>query len=67
MSEVLKALDAITERVLAYRPKGKGEAATKVRKRLDRARADGAPTTDQRWASAELATRRRRGLLTVLS
>jgi len=36
MSEVLKALDAITERVLAYRPKGKGEAATKVRKRLDR-------------------------------
>lgn len=36
MAEVLKALDAITELVLAYRPKGKGEAATKVRKRLDR-------------------------------
>ena len=36
MTEILKALDAITERVLAYRPKGKGEAATKVRKRLDR-------------------------------
>ena len=36
MTEVLKALDAITERVLAYRPKGKGEAATKVRKLLDR-------------------------------
>jgi hypothetical protein len=32
MTEILKALDAITSRVLAYRPKDKGVAATKMRK-----------------------------------
>ena len=37
MTEILKALDAITTRVLAYRPKGKGEAATKVRKQIEKA------------------------------
>lgn len=36
MTEVLKALDAITSRVLAYRPKGKGEAAAKVAKKIER-------------------------------
>lgn len=37
MTEILKALDGIVDRVLAYRPKGKGEAATKVRKQIERA------------------------------
>ena len=34
MTEILKALDAITSRVLAYRPKEKGVAATKMRKQI---------------------------------
>ena len=37
MTEILKALDAITSRVLAYRPKEKGVAATKMRKQIDKA------------------------------
>ena len=37
MTKVLKALDAFTTMVLAYRPKGKGEAATKVRRRVAKA------------------------------
>lgn len=34
--EILKALDAFTTHVLAYRPKGKGEAAAKVAKKIER-------------------------------
>lgn len=37
MSEILKALEDITGRVLAYRPKDKGLAAEKVRKQIERA------------------------------
>lgn len=37
MTEILKALDAITCRVLAYRPKDKGLAAEKMRKKIERA------------------------------
>jgi transposase-like protein len=37
MTEILKALDAITSRVLAYRPKEKGVAATKMRKQIEKA------------------------------
>lgn len=37
MSEVLKALEGITARVLAYRPKDKGLAAEKMRKQIERA------------------------------
>lgn len=37
MTEVLKALDAITTRVLGYRPKDKGAAATKMRKQIEKA------------------------------
>ncbi|WP_167544762.1 hypothetical protein [Brevundimonas vesicularis] len=36
MTEILKALDAFTTHVLAYRPKGKGEAAMKVQKKIER-------------------------------
>jgi hypothetical protein len=36
MIEILKALDAITSRVLAYRPKEKGVAATKMRKQIEK-------------------------------
>lgn len=36
MSEVLKALEDITARVLAYRPKDKGLAAAKVKRKIDR-------------------------------
>jgi hypothetical protein len=36
MTDVLKALDAFTTHVLAYRPKGKGEAAAKVAKKIER-------------------------------
>lgn len=36
MTEILKALDAITSRVLAYRPKDKGVAATKMRDQIKR-------------------------------
>lgn len=36
MTEILKALDALTTHVLAYRPKGKGEAAAKVAKKIER-------------------------------
>jgi len=36
MTEILKALDAFTTHVLAYRPKGKGEAAAKVAKKIER-------------------------------
>jgi hypothetical protein len=36
MTEILKALDAITSKVLAYRPKGKGEAAAKVQRKIVR-------------------------------
>lgn len=36
MTEILKALDAFTAHVLAYRPKGKGEAAAKVAKKIER-------------------------------
>jgi hypothetical protein len=36
MTEILKALDAFATRVLAYRPKGKGEAAKKVETRIKR-------------------------------
>lgn len=35
MTEVLKSLDGIVDRVLAYRPKCKGEAAEKMRKSLE--------------------------------
>ena len=35
--EILKALDAITSRVLAYRPKDKGVAATKMRDQIKKA------------------------------
>jgi hypothetical protein len=34
MSEVLKALEDITARVLAYRPKDKGLAAAKVKRKI---------------------------------
>lgn len=37
MTEILKALDAITSRVLAYRPKDKGVAATKMRDQIKKA------------------------------
>jgi hypothetical protein len=37
MTEILKALDAITSRVLGYRPKDKGLAAGKVRKQIEKA------------------------------
>lgn len=37
MTEILKALDAITTRVLGYRPKDKGAAATKMRKQIEKA------------------------------
>ena len=37
MTKVLEALDAFTSLVLSYRPKGKGEAATKVRKQIAKA------------------------------
>jgi len=37
MTEILKALDAITTRVLGYRPKEKGVAATKMRKQIEKA------------------------------
>jgi len=37
MTEILKALDAITSRVLAYRPKDKGGAATKMRDQIKKA------------------------------
>jgi transposase-like protein len=36
IDEILKALDAITSKVLAYRPKGKGEAAAKVQRKIVR-------------------------------
>ena len=36
MTEILKALDAITSRVLSYRPKEKGLAAKKTERRLKR-------------------------------
>jgi hypothetical protein len=36
MSEVLKALEDITARVLAYRPKDKGLAAAKVKCKIYR-------------------------------
>ena len=36
-TEILKALDAITSRVLAYRPKDKGVAATKMRDQIKKA------------------------------
>jgi hypothetical protein len=36
MSEVLKALEDITARVLAYRPKDKGLAAAKVKRKIYR-------------------------------
>lgn len=36
MTEILKALDVITTKVLAYRPKGKGEAAAKVARKIKR-------------------------------
>ena len=36
MTEILKALDAIISRVLAYRPKDKGVAATKMRDQIKR-------------------------------
>ena len=50
MTEILKALDAITSRVLAYRPKEKGVAATKMRKQIEKAereakREEGDPLT----------------------
>lgn len=37
MTEILKALDGIVDRVLAYRPKDKGVAAEKMRKQIERA------------------------------
>ena len=37
MTEILKALDAITSRVLAYRPKDKWVAATKMRDQIKKA------------------------------
>ena len=38
MSEKIRAiLDAVTDHVLAYRPKDKGLAAEKVRKQIERA------------------------------
>jgi len=37
MTEILKALDGIVDRVLAYRPKDKGLAAEKMRKQIERA------------------------------
>lgn len=37
MTEAIKsALNAITDKVLAYRPAGKGEAAAKVAKKIKR-------------------------------
>jgi hypothetical protein len=36
MSEVLKALEGITARVLGYHPKDKGLAAAKVKRKIDR-------------------------------
>ena len=41
MTEILKALDAITSRVLAYRPKDKGVAATKMRDQIKKAERKG--------------------------
>ena len=41
MTETLKALDAITTRVLGYRPKDKGAAATKMRKQIEKAEIEG--------------------------
>jgi hypothetical protein len=38
MTEILKALDAITSRVLAYRPKDKGQQAKKIERRVKRER-----------------------------
>ena len=38
MTEILKALDAITSHVLAYRPKDKGEWAKKTERRVKRQR-----------------------------
>ena len=36
MSEVLKALEGITARVLGHHPKDKGLAAAKVKRKIDR-------------------------------
>lgn len=39
MSETIRTiLDAVTERVLAYRPKDKGLAAKKAKRRIERQR-----------------------------